>query len=205
MRLSFAPRIACLLFALFAAAPLTAMAVSVPVCPSGAVCIDESSEGQPPTVTTDSPSFVSATVTPVPNSPETWDITVIMQGALVSLGAPRGLELIEPSNGLKSDSFSLVSAFSDGGAEFHFRLASDDESHIFDNAPFCPTFCSQELETGMFQLAISGLAASSGSFDVYLKSDLEVVPQARTLILLLIGALAGLTPWARRRLSTRMR
>lgn len=201
------------LFALFAAAPLTAMAVSV--CPSGAVCIDESIEGQPPTVTSDSPFFISGTVSPPgpgqPSGPEVWQIRVRMSGAFVAFGRPGTFELLEPDTGTISDILAELgfTPFATS-IEFVYLLASDDESGNIvnvDQAGFCPTTdqCGTAVEDGTFQLAQTGQATTAGSFDLYLKSDLEAVPEGPTLILVLTGALTTLTPWARRAFRLRQR
>jgi hypothetical protein len=185
----FAHGIASLVFALFASAPLTAMAVSV--CPSGAVCIDEPSESGVLNVTSDSPLFQGSTVLQL--SDETWQIQITMSGAFRGFGDPFAFELLEPGSGTISD--MLVSRFAEGSLSsttFTYSFSSDDESGNIVNvdvAGFCPTLsCGTAVEDGTFQLAITGAATSAGSFDVYLKSDVEAaVPEPSTGLLLALG------------------
>ena len=125
----------------------------------------------------------------------------------MSFGSSGGLLLLEPVTGQLSDALFIESAQSSpsGPTTYLLSLSSDNESGTFAPPALAVLGCSlvsppclQTVEDGSFQLASSGLSTTAGSFDVYLKSDLNAVPEGPTLILLLTGALTALMPWARR-------
>jgi hypothetical protein len=188
----FTHGVASLVFALFAAAPLTAMAVSV--CPSGAVCIDESIEGRFPSVTSDSPFFQGSVVSRL--SDETWQIQITMSGVLESsIGFPLAFLLREPGSGTISDMLVFNGTLVvDSSTIVMYLLSSDDESGNIVNVDlptqFCPGgTCVTEVEDGTFQLAFRGADTTAVTFDVYLKSDVEAVPEPSTGLLLALGVI----------------
>ena len=171
---------------LLLATPLPAAAV--PTCPVNAVCIDESVEGAAPTVMSTSSLFQSSGVAPI-STGEAWIIDLTMQGSFSSLQLGAGVRLTEPGTTNLSDELILDSA-TEGppftSFTFAFILTSDDENgNLPPVVSLGCVFCSVAVEDGTFQLAISGLSTTAGSFDVYLKSDLDPmsVPEPASLVL----------------------
>ena len=115
-------------------------------CPLNSVCIDESVEGQAPSVTVNTPAVASAQVVPSPTlGSEGWVIILSTFGTIVSAGTPTGLELTEPSTGTVSDILRLVNAVA---TNFSYELSSDDEN----GTPGICFSCAVAVEDGTFQL-----------------------------------------------------
>lgn len=157
-----------------------------------AIYIDESQEGQPPTVSSDDPTFLlSSNVTSI--GPEAWSIFIFVSGSFVSFPTRTVFELTEPSTGKLSDQLLHQSAGSqpETTSFFSYHLFSDDENGntpgAFSSSCATNSLCSQAAENGGFQLAFSGSQTTVGTFDVYLKSDVEAVPEPMTLMLLGTG------------------
>jgi hypothetical protein len=163
-------------------APLPALAV--PTCPAtGALCIDESVEGATPTITT--PPGVTST-TPVPIAGvvgEAWTFTVSVPGS-TSVRTVGAFGLLEPDSQSVSDVVLITDSSSGSGAvNFFFSLYSDNElgqiGHVCD-------FCTA-IEDGTFQqlsfLIFGTDTNTTNDFHVFLKSDVEPVPEPASLVL----------------------
>src|SRR5205085_6240108 len=139
-------------------------------CPTNAVCIDESGEGLPPSLSIPS-SLPTMDTLIILFGPEAWIIQVRMVGVGSALN--EGFMLTEPGNGAVSDVIASNLLNAGGVAVFGFELISDDESGNLHTNP-CLSLspaCGSAVEDGTFQLAFSGFTIGDHTFDVYLKSD----------------------------------
>jgi hypothetical protein len=180
------------LIALFAA-PLPAHAIPT-VCTINAVCIDESIEGATPTVTWNSSVIMGANV--VTLAPEEYVITFDAQFTNTFVIGFSGINLLESVGGPISDGFFENGAGNTIGTHvvsFDYQLESDTDTAA---APagclnLGRTVClPAAVENGEFQLAATGDFVDATPIDVYLKSDVEAVPEPASLALF-ASALVG--------------
>jgi hypothetical protein len=161
------------------------------ICPSGALCIDESIEGAPPTVIGG-----TGVVTPLATSVgEAWHISITGTGtSFTSITQAVGLR--EPNSQSLSDALvnaSLITNFVNGVITFalQYDLFSDNELGQIGNACSGCTFLTED---GTFQNTNNVAAGHS----VFLKSDLEAVPEPASGAVL-AAALGGFWLVRRRR------
>jgi len=189
------------------ASPLTAQA--------SAIFIDESVDGAP-VVTYTSSAIVGVAVFRDPSAvmpgSESWTVRVFFAGTTVGADVGQsGVKLIDPNTGLVSDfaaffnldSTSHLSGSNPGNSFVEIGVYSSDDTGVFDprilpDLGFCgvPSSnphtgnCASTIEDGSFQLVVSNVTTSDGTFDVYLRSSVAA-PEPASLALFAVG-LAGL-------------
>ena len=184
-------------------AALTPGAALAGVPVTGLIKIDESVEGQTPTVSSDNSAITLNPVTSAGFS-EGWTITFTVPGIQpaggFNLGGGEG-GLYEP--GTNQTQLSDVLTFNTptlgaNATTFSFTLASDSETLHFD-----PFFCDATnvicvLEDGTFQTLMEIRTTAFDSILIQVKSDLDPVPEPGPLSLL-AGGLGALAFMRRRR------
>ncbi len=160
--------------------------------------IDESVEGVAPTVTSNL-SLTGLTVTPLTvTSGEAWTISFTIPGGSSSITGGEG-GLFEPGSNQVSDTLHLDtfigSVTGTGNTFVSFSLFSDDENGNIANPCAGCTFLTED---GTFQFMNTTINPyTSPDIQVFLKSDIDPVPEPGPLSLL-VGGLGALW-WLRRR------
>ena len=175
-------------------------------CPTGAICIDESIEGQNPTVI--APSNVTTSVVRlVEPVGEAWGIHISAPFTDRFSVTNNGTGLLEPGSQSQSDFLEGVGELSQ--PQPHVILESYDlfsDNDLGQIGTSCILVgpgqnCAQLLtEDGTFQLIPNNTFSTDqvGTLSVYLRSDVEAVPEPASLAI--FGtALAGLGVVRRRR------
>src|SRR5208283_2369954 len=166
------------LLALSFAAPLPAAAV--PTCPATTgVCIDESVEGALPTVTIPASAVGIITTSVVPISVsvgEGWTIILTFPSNSFDFVDVANFALIEQGTGLISDDIPLITIIRN---VFSYELLSDND---FGQIAMGCTSCVSSIEDGTFQFTSNSIGFGGATYDLYLKSDLDV-PEPGSLVL----------------------
>jgi hypothetical protein len=169
------------LLALSFAAPLPAAAV--PTCPATTgVCIDESVEGALPTVTIPASAIGIITTSVVPISVsvgEGWTISLTFpSGASFDFFDVALFALVEPGSLLISDDIPEISINTNTNVLSYQLLSDNDLGQI---ATGCAS-CVSAIEDGTFQFTSNSIGFGGATYDLYLKSDLDV-PEPASLVL----------------------
>jgi hypothetical protein len=159
--------------------------------------IDESVEGQSPTVTSDAPDFSLGSITPVsnPDGLEEWNITFSVAASSENIVGANVGGLYEPGTNQTqlSDLLTIIpGSISLGEGSFTLDLVSDTDTHDLPTVDCTTPNAICVTENGDFQDLLQVQTDFSGLITIDLKSDLESVPEPGPLPLLAggLGALA---------------
>jgi hypothetical protein len=169
------------------AVPIPASAGPITCPTTEAVCIDESVEGQTPTVI--APSNVSHSVTPITVTVgEAWAITLSWSSGRNSGVSFLDTGLQEPGSQSLSDiiHFDSATIVLDGVSSVTLNLFSDNDLGQIGSTCVIDISCFQILpEDGTFQQLSSFIESDIiGTLNIYLRSDVEAVPEPASLALL---------------------
>lgn len=163
------------------AVPLPAFADPITCPTTGAVCIDESVEGATPTIT--APSGFQSSVVPVAGAVgEEWTVTITAPYTSTYIIAQIDAGLLEPNSQSLSDALIATDSVNTGSqVGWVYDLFSDNElGQIGTTCSDCVLF----TEDGTFQQVPSVFETDlAGTVNLYLRSDVDAVPEPASLVL----------------------
>jgi PEP-CTERM motif-containing protein len=192
---------------LLLAAPLPAQAVPTTGCPAtGAICIDEGVEGVAPSIILSGvPGGTSATVTPSPiiiiGQPlaELWDITISVPFTSTESMSTARIGLTEPGSPLLLSDALIPVAGEDPPSSITQSWVLFSDNDLVQPPTSACVGCTLLTENGTFQqMTGNSFTVDGTTINIYLRSDIEAVPEPTSLVL--FGtALVGFGVMRRRR------